>query len=334
MSVQSALVAAGFPLTLDGIIGPNTYTAILSFASKRSLGPLGVALGAAMAVAFPASAITSDLQVCHWIAQATHETEEFRYLTELGGSSYFVRYDGRADLGNTKPGDGFTYRGRGIFQITGRWNYAHYGAELGLPLEANPALAAQPDVAVKIACAFWTEHHIGAVADDDNVVTCSREGVLLRLDAGPELHNHLGGPHAAVIFGLGETAAFGILWSILTSKLAGPIASAAAVVLAFALFMAHHDLGHVTKELAVASRDLGTARASVENLTAGIDTQNAAVARLQADGVIRSLKAAQAVQQAHAVTVALNKREATIAAMKATPDECADALAALKGGAQ
>ena len=33
----------------------------------------------------------------------------------------------------------------------------------------------------------------------------------LRLDAGPELHNHLGGPHAAAIFGLGETAAFVVL---------------------------------------------------------------------------------------------------------------------------
>lgn len=33
----------------------------------------------------------------------------------------------------------------------------------------------------------------------------------LRLDAGPELHNHLGGPHAAVIFGLGETTAFVLL---------------------------------------------------------------------------------------------------------------------------
>ena len=34
---------------------------------------------------------------------------------------------------------------------------------------------------------------------------------LLRLDAGPELHNHLGGPHAAAIFGLGETTAFVVL---------------------------------------------------------------------------------------------------------------------------
>ena len=39
----------------------------------------------------------------------------------------------------------------------------------------------------------------------------STEPSLLRLDAGPELHNHVGGPHAAVIFGLGETAAFVVL---------------------------------------------------------------------------------------------------------------------------
>ena len=35
--------------------------------------------------------------------------------------------------------------------------------------------------------------------------------VRLRLDSGPELHQHFGGPHAAVIFGLGETAAFCLL---------------------------------------------------------------------------------------------------------------------------
>jgi acyl-coenzyme A thioesterase PaaI-like protein len=46
------------------------------------------------------------------------------------------------------------------------------------------------------------------------VLSSSRDGVLLRLDAGPELHNHVGGPHAAVIFGLGETAAFGLLLEV------------------------------------------------------------------------------------------------------------------------
>lgn len=46
------------------------------------------------------------------------------------------------------------------------------------------------------------------------VVRSSREQAVLRLDAGPELHNHLGGPHAAAIFGLGETAAFVLLLEV------------------------------------------------------------------------------------------------------------------------
>lgn len=46
------------------------------------------------------------------------------------------------------------------------------------------------------------------------VLSTGREGAQLRLDAGPELHNHLGGPHAAVIFGLGETTAFAVLLEV------------------------------------------------------------------------------------------------------------------------
>lgn len=46
------------------------------------------------------------------------------------------------------------------------------------------------------------------------VLASGRDGALLRLDAGPELHNHLQGPHAAVIFGLGETAAFAVLLEV------------------------------------------------------------------------------------------------------------------------
>lgn len=42
----------------------------------------------------------------------------------------------------------------------------------------------------------------------------STDPALLRLDAGPELHNHVGGPHAAVIFGLGETTAFAVLLQV------------------------------------------------------------------------------------------------------------------------
>lgn len=43
------------------------------------------------------------------------------------------------------------------------------------------------------------------------VVSASSERAVLRMDAGPALHNHLGGPHAAALFGLGELTAFALL---------------------------------------------------------------------------------------------------------------------------
>jgi acyl-coenzyme A thioesterase PaaI-like protein len=46
------------------------------------------------------------------------------------------------------------------------------------------------------------------------VLSSSRDETVLRLDAGPELHNHVGGPHAAAIFGLGETAGLAVLLEV------------------------------------------------------------------------------------------------------------------------
>lgn len=174
-ATQGRLIASGYSCTADGIIGPITYAALLGYAAQRQLGPMGQSLGAGMAASFPAKGISSDLNVAHWIAQMTHETEEFRYLTELGGSDYFKQYEFDKGLGNTHPGDGFAYRGRGLIQITGRWNYRHFGEEVGEPLETNPGLAAQPSVAVKIACQFWSERGIIPLADDDDIERVTRK---------------------------------------------------------------------------------------------------------------------------------------------------------------
>jgi len=59
-------------------------------------------------------------------------------------------YEGRADLGNTRPGDGARYHGRGYIQITGRANYRTFGNRLGLPLEERPHLALEPATAAGI----------------------------------------------------------------------------------------------------------------------------------------------------------------------------------------
>jgi acyl-coenzyme A thioesterase PaaI-like protein len=65
------------------------------------------------------------------------------------------------------------------------------------------------DVAALIHGAQGFVHTLGP-----RVVRSSPDEALLRLDAGPDLHNHVGGPHAAAIFGLGETAAFAVLLEV------------------------------------------------------------------------------------------------------------------------
>lgn len=62
----------------------------------------------------------------------------------------FERYDGRKDLGNTIPGDGARYRGRGWAQITGRANYRRIGQDIGVDLEGVPDLANDTAVSAKI----------------------------------------------------------------------------------------------------------------------------------------------------------------------------------------
>ena len=60
------------------------------------------------------------------------------------------RYEGRADLGNTQPGDGKLFMGRGYVQITGRANYVKASGITGQPLVSNPDLAMQASIAAKI----------------------------------------------------------------------------------------------------------------------------------------------------------------------------------------
>jgi putative chitinase len=81
-------------------------------------------------------------------------------------------YGGR--LGNNKTGDGYKYRGRGIFQLTGKDSYKRYGERLGIDLAGNPDLACDPLVSVQIAAAYWTDLGLNAWADQDNLLAISR----------------------------------------------------------------------------------------------------------------------------------------------------------------
>lgn len=101
-----------------------------------------------------------------FLAQVGHESGGLRFLTELWGPTKSQQgYEGRVDLGNTMPGDGFRYRGRGLLQVTGRANYKRMGLALGIDLETTPDLLSTPKLAARSAGCFWKSHGLNTYAD-------------------------------------------------------------------------------------------------------------------------------------------------------------------------
>ncbi len=100
-----------------------------------------------------------------FLAQLAHESGEFRYMEEIASGA---EYEGRKDLGNTQPGDGVRYKGRGPIQLTGRSNYRAAGKALGIDLENNPKRAADPDVGFRTAAWFWNSRNLNSYADAGN----------------------------------------------------------------------------------------------------------------------------------------------------------------------
>ena len=89
------------------------------------------------------------------LATAKHETADtMQPIHERGKKAYFNKYEpgtriGNA-LGNTTPGDGYLFRGRGFVQLTGRANYAKASKKLGVDLVGNPDAALDAKTAARI----------------------------------------------------------------------------------------------------------------------------------------------------------------------------------------
>jgi predicted chitinase len=115
--------------------------------------------------------ITSRLRVAMWLAQVGHESASLVYLEEIASGA---AYEGRRDLGNTQPGDGMRFKGRGPIQITGRNNYTAAAAALNLPLVSNPSLAADPRFAFRVSAWWWGAHGINGFADNGDLLGATR----------------------------------------------------------------------------------------------------------------------------------------------------------------
>jgi len=206
------------PLVVDGLIGPATISAIDAFQrgavgltrpdgrvdpngrtlrTLKELMPKAFSrdcLAGVMATA-PASTVdtyfplieqaanefdclSGGRRLAHFMAQIGHESLSLHYTEELASGE---AYEGRADLGNTEPGDGVRFKGRGLIQLTGRYNYEKYAAFAGLDTSEPdwPMLLSTPEHALKVSIWFWESRHLATKADRDDLL-----GITRRVNGG------------------------------------------------------------------------------------------------------------------------------------------------------
>jgi putative chitinase len=128
-------------------------------------GARAAAFTAPLADAMHEFQINTPHRVAAFLAQVAHESGELRWLRELSDG---LQYEGRLALGNSQPGDGPRYKGRGLLQATGRAQYEKIGRALGLDLIDHPELLEEPAPASRSAGWIWAiEKNLNPPADLD-----------------------------------------------------------------------------------------------------------------------------------------------------------------------
>lgn len=120
--------------------------------------------------------ITTPLRQAHFLAQVLHESGRLRYNRELASGE---AYEGRRDLGNTEPGDGKRFKGRGLIQLTGRSNYRRYAEAIGVDVVGRPELVEALPLTVDVAGWYWQTRGLSALADRDDL-----KGITRRVNGG------------------------------------------------------------------------------------------------------------------------------------------------------
>ena len=153
--------------------------------------------------------IDTEQRIAGFIAQCGHESGDFRIMeenlnySEKALNAVFGRYFGpgkrnaaeyarnpekianyvymdefrskAGQMGNTKPGDGFRFRGRGLKQLTGRNNYTAFGKSIGMTAEEAAEYVATEKGAVESACWFWNTNKLNKFADAGDIVGLSKK---------------------------------------------------------------------------------------------------------------------------------------------------------------
>ena len=134
--------------------------------------------------------IDTRLRIAAFLAQIGHETQGLQYVKELGGPTYFSKYDGREDpvtllqiaevfaaIVFGEVGDGARFPGRGLIQVTGRANYLECSMALfgDDRLINKPELLEEPVNAAASAVWFWNKKGLNKLADASRITDMTRK---------------------------------------------------------------------------------------------------------------------------------------------------------------
>ena len=130
----------------------------MQFASQHNVDKLGPCLIDTM-IRFEINTVP---RITAFLAQVAHESGSLRYVQEIASGA---AYEGRKDLGNTQPGDGVRFKGRGLIQVTGRANYKAVSDFFKVDFVTNPYLLETPQYACLSAGWYWHKHNLNSLAD-------------------------------------------------------------------------------------------------------------------------------------------------------------------------
>ncbi len=156
--------------TNAGIKSPQELANFMAQVSEESQGLTHLEEG----FRYPQGISQIPVQSAHRDGDAALETARVEAMQGKPEKLAESMYGGRN--GNDQPGDGYTYRGRGYMQLTGKANYKDAGDALGVDLVKHPELAAEPQYASKIATWYWENKVPEAAHSDVRAATSAING--------------------------------------------------------------------------------------------------------------------------------------------------------------
>lgn len=200
LSTEQVVSATGFPVERVNRYWPVIVAAL----NAEGIGqdPVLLAAAATLRAELPSFAPLSE----------RYNGDPYTYFEQKYGASTSVG----KKLGNTEPGDGYNYRGRGFIQLTGRSNYTAMSKRLAVDLVSDPDQALNSYTAARIFAAYFKDRGVAdaAMRGDWESVRRRVNGGLNGWDVFSNVVSKLGGAitgNPAVSLGLVLALALGLL---------------------------------------------------------------------------------------------------------------------------